>query len=280
MSAKADPTPARALARLYCPPAQAAVLDALLGIEAEIGAALKAGLEHEVAHARLAWWREECARLVAGVPVHPLTRALSARFAGAARASLEGIGGLVDLASWDLARATFASRRELTGYCERWSAALLLPLAWAALPSAAPADTLAFGAALRELELLLALSAEARAGRVRLALDELDAAAIAPAQLTAATADAPLARLIGEAHGRARRALLAANFAPEAQPALRACLVWAGLSVRYSHRAQAALPELAGAGDHQRPLDGLIAWRIARRAARGRFGAADRASVA
>ena len=274
MSARADAATPRALARLYCPPAQAAVLEALFGVEAEIGAALKSGLEHEVAHARLAWWREECARLSAGEPLHPLTRALGAHFQGAARAALADLGGLVDLASWDLARATFGSRAELTGYCERWSAALIVPCARAAL-TAAPAGARAFGAALKELELLLALAPDARAGRVRLPLDALEAAGIAPAELAGATAGTALARLIGEAHARARAALSAATFTPAEQPALRALLVWGRMSGLFSQRAQAALPRLARPGDHQRPLDGLIAWRMARRAARGRLRATD-----
>jgi phytoene synthase len=274
MSARADPATPRALARLYCPPAQAPVLAALLGIEAEIGAALKAGLEHQVAHARLGFWREECVRLAAGAPQHPLTRALAAHFAGTARAALARVGGLVDLATWDLAGATFGARRELSGYCERWSAALMVPLARAVLPDVPP-ETLAFGAALKELELLLALTADARAGRVRLPLDELESAAVAPAELTGATAGAALTRLLAEAHAGARRALMAATCAPAAQPALRALLVWGRMSARLSGRAQAALPRLAGPGDHQRPLDGLIAWRVARRADRGRLGSAD-----
>jgi len=273
MSARADTATPRALARLYCPEAQAPVLDALLGIEAEIRQALKEGLEHEVAHARLAWWREECARLLGAAPVHPLTRALAGHFA-ADREALAGVGGLVDLATWDLAGATFGSRRELTGYCERWSAALIVPLTRAALP-AAPAGALAFGAALKELELLLALGPDARAGRVRLPLDELEAAAIAPAELAGTAAGAALAALIGAAHASARGALAAATFAPQEQPALRALLVWGRMSGRLSQRAQHALPRLARPGDHQRPLDGLSAWRIARRADRGRLGAAD-----
>ena len=250
------------------------MLAALLRIEAEIRAALKPGLEHEVAHARLAWWREECARLSAGSPAHPLTRALGAHFAGAARASLTGVGGLVDLATWDLAQATFGSRRELTGYCERWSAALIVPLASAAR-AVVPESTLAFGAALKELELLLAAAPDAHAGRVRLALDELEAAGIAAAELTGAAAGAALAQLLAQSHGRARAALLAATFAPQAQPALRTLLVWGRMSLLASQRLQAALPRLAAPGEYQRPLDGLTAWRIARRAGRGRLSAAD-----
>lgn len=33
-------------------------------------------LDHAVAHTKLAWWREEIARWIAGTPRHPLTRAL------------------------------------------------------------------------------------------------------------------------------------------------------------------------------------------------------------
>lgn len=274
MSARADTATPRALARLYCPPAQAPVLEALLGIEAEIRQALKRGLEHEVAHARLAWWREECARLVGGAPVHPLTRALAGHFGASGHEVLGGVGGLVDLATWDLASATFGSRRELHGYCQRWSAAFIVPLARAALP-AGPEGALAFGAALKELELLLDLGPDARAGRVRLPLDELEAAAIAPAELAGPAAGPALSALIGAAHASARGALAAATFAPQEQPTQRALLVWGRMSGRLSQRAQDALPRLAHPGDHQRPLDGITAWRIARRADRGRLGAAD-----
>lgn len=271
MSARAEHATPRALARLYCPPAQAPVLDALLGIEGEIRAALKPGLEHEVAHARLRFWREECARLAEGAPVHPLTRALGAHFPQSASTSLAGVGALADLASWDLAQATFGTRRELSGYCERWSAALIVPLAAAALP-AVPAEIPRFGAALKELELLLALARDARAGRIRIPLEELEAAGVAPAELAGATAGAALAPLIGEAPARVRRSLTAATFTPQSQPALRALLVWAGLSVLASRRAQAALPALAAPSDHPHPLDGFRAWRIARRADRGGLG--------
>ncbi len=274
MSTKVEPALPRALARLYCPRAQAPVLEALLGVEAEIRVALKAGLEHDVAHARLAWWREECTRLSAGTPVHPLTRVLGGHFAGGRREVLADFGALVELASWDLARATFGSRRELTGYCERWSAALIVPLARAALPQA-PAGALAFGVALKELELLLTLAPDARLGRLRLPLDELEAARIDPQELSAVSAGAALTRLLGAAHERARQGLVAATFAPEAQPALRALMVWGHMSGLLSKRNQAALPRLADPGEHQRAFDGLDAWRIARGADRGRLGAPE-----
>ena len=46
MSARADAADARELARLYCPPAQRAVFDALTGIETEI----RAGLDRRLAN--------------------------------------------------------------------------------------------------------------------------------------------------------------------------------------------------------------------------------------
>ncbi|HEV2286178.1 MAG TPA: squalene/phytoene synthase family protein, partial [Steroidobacteraceae bacterium] len=144
----------RTLAALYSPPPQRALLGALFALEEEIGASLKSGLDHEVAHARLAWWREECARCVRGQPAHPLTRALRACFAGLDPAPLAGIGGLIDTAVWDLAAATFETRRELDAYCGRWADALLVP--WVALgaPLAPRAAAHALGAALREAQLL------------------------------------------------------------------------------------------------------------------------------
>jgi phytoene synthase len=271
MSARADPATPRALARLYCPPAQAAVLEALFGVEAEIGAALKSGLEHEVAHARLAWWREECARCLAGAPAHPLTRELAALFAPEPVAALGGLAGLVDCAVWDLAAATFETRRELSAYCERWSAAMIEPLVRHAAPGLAPAPGRALGAALRELELLLALAPEAHAGRLRLPLDELARAAV-PAQVLAHAQWPPqLAALLRARHQELREALGASvnALAPQARPPLRGVIVWAALACLQSQRAQARLPCASVPGEQQRLLDGWRAWRAARRAAAG-----------
>ncbi len=203
MSARAEASPARALAWLYCPPAQRAVLGALLAIEAEVRAGVDAPLEHEVAHTRLNWWREECVRLADGSALHPLCRELAAGCAASDRALLAGVGGLVDLARWDLAQATFGSRRELTAYCERWSTALILPWARCAVPGIAAAHVLPVGSALKELELLRSLLPDARAGRVRLPLDELERAGLTPQALTAGTPGEPLRALLA-ARMRAR----------------------------------------------------------------------------
>jgi 15-cis-phytoene synthase len=260
---------ARALAWIYCPAAQRRLLGALFGIEREIGASLRAGLDHSIAHTRLAWWREECARAVAGTPRHPLTRELAGELGTTTPATLAALGGLVDDAEWDLACVTFATRAELTAYCERWSAAMLVPLA---RDTAASAALLELGTALRETELLLALPADAHAGRLRVPLDELEPRAVSPAQLARPPWPAPLADMLRARHQQLRSALAAgvAALAPAAQPRLRGVIVWAALAAHHSLQAARRLPQASPAREHHDLLDVWRAWRVARRAAAGR----------
>jgi 15-cis-phytoene synthase len=273
MSARAEKSSPRVLARLYCPPAQRAAFDALLGIENEIRASLQRGLEHGVAHARLKWWREECARLSHGQPLHPLTRELRARLGAQAGAALAGVQGFVDLAQWDLAAAPFASRAELSAYAQRWSAAFLAPLARLSLPDTPPEPALSLGARLRELELLNTAAADAREGRLRLPLDELEAAGVSPDELQAERFGPALTVLVRAAHLQARAALAAAVavLQPREQVALPALLVWAALAAAHSRRATHALPGASDPGEHHAALDGWRAWRAGRRAHAGCF---------
>ena len=273
MSARPDPGPTRALALLYSPGTQAQVLGALTGVESEVNAGVAPGLDHGVAHARLAWWREECERCAAGQGQHPLTRQLQALCTGPAAAALAGLRGFTDIATWDLASASFETRKELAAYCERWSAALVEPFAAFALGEPAGAEVRSLGAALHELELTCALASDARAGRVRAPLDELEAAGLSAEHLARSPWEAPLASFVRALHQRGRRALAAAaNAVPAAQqPALRGLLVWADLAHRRSLRIAAALPGPLPASDHHAPLDGWRAWRAARRADRARF---------
>jgi 15-cis-phytoene synthase len=261
----------RTLAWLYCPPAGQPLLMALYGLEEEIGASLRPGIDHEVAHRRLAWWREECARAARGAAAHPLTAAAAACFAGNDPAPLEGLTGLVDAAVWDLARATFETRRELTAYCERWADALLVPLVAHAAPQLDSGGARALGAALREAELLRFLARDAHAGRIRLPLDELGAAGVEPRDLAQPPWNHALTALLHARH-RELRGRLAASLRslPHAlQPALRGALVWASLAHATSRRAERRLPEGLAGGDDHGLLDGWRAWRAARRADAG-----------
>jgi phytoene/squalene synthetase len=153
MSATPESHSARYFALLYASAAQRPVLEALFGIEREVFDSLRAGLDHHVAHSRLQWWREECERAAGGRAVHPLTRALVSALRGAPALAgavsappapsaakpttqqqaiplpqLAGLCGIVDVAVWDLAGATFETRRELDAYCQRWAAGMIEPL--------------------------------------------------------------------------------------------------------------------------------------------------------
>jgi 15-cis-phytoene synthase len=232
-------------------------------------ASVRPGLEHAVAHARLSWWREECARCAQGTARHPLTRALAESLA-AVPASLQGLSGLIDTASWDLAHATFETRRELSAYCTRWSTAMIEPLVRLAAPHDPTGASI--GAPLRELELLSMLVPDARAGRVRLPLDELAAAQSTVETLTRSPLPRALAPLLHERHQTLRAQLSRALSAwPAARRAeLRGLLVWVTLLCRRSRRCEQRLPS-AALREEDRPLSaGWHAWRAARAAARGR----------
>ena len=279
MAAAAEP-PARALARLYCPAPQRSAFEALLGIEAEIRAPLSAGTAHEVAHARLAWWREECLRLAAGNPLHPLTRTLLGHFSAATRPALSAVGGFVDLATWDLAGATFETRRELEAYTVRWSAALVGPLAQLALPEPAHPRALALGSRLHELELLNALGADARAGRLRLPACGAGAGAGEPA----GTGTAAVARAPGRAGACAARAGPGGagtrawpRSPPRSSPAWPGCSCGQPSPPRTRSALLAALPHARGPRRPSRRAGWLA--RLARRAPRRARAAAPRPPV-
>jgi 15-cis-phytoene synthase len=265
MPAGSEPGSARVLACLYSSKDQRELLEALCGLEREIGASLATGLDHHVAHVRLAWWREECERAVHGQAAHPFTRAIVARTAAPARA---GLMGLIDTATWDLARATFESRRELTAYAERWSAAMIATWAQTAAPAVDAATLRRLGQLLRETELLLALPAEARAGRLRLPLDELEAARSAPEELAHPPWKEPLSELLRERHQELRTSLqsLLQTLPESASAPLRPLRVWVSVVAAQSRRAQAQLPRAAAHGGARPWPDAWQAWRAARRA--------------
>jgi 15-cis-phytoene synthase len=243
---------------------------------------VRPGLDHHVAHTRLQWWREESERAARGGAAHPLTRTLIAALGdpqAKAVPQLAGLGGIVDVATWDLASATFETRRELEAYCQRWAAAMIEPLvavamAAALLASAQPsAAWQELGVAICEIELLAGLARDANSGRIRLPLDELESANVDTNSLAKQPWPETAAALI-----RSRLTSLRADIersvsgsSREEQQALRGLLVWASLSWRAAKRMQNALPNRL----QPSRLDGIseawYAWRIARRATVGRF---------
>jgi 15-cis-phytoene synthase len=306
-------SPSRYLAWLYSPEAQQPVLAKLCEIESEMASSLRPDIDHHVAHARLQWWQEECERCAQGRPVHPLTRELVKAYGTAAAgvpSPLAGLRGFVDTAIWDLAGATFETRKELTAYCERWAAAMfetaagqvvsagpgdpravppsrVLGAASGELETVTPSRVLgtasgelgavprwrALGAAAREIELLADLAREAHTGRVRVPLDELDRAGVVVSSLAKPPWPGPLAALLRARH-EALRATIGESVGAlgrEEQANYRGLLVWAALACRQSARAQRALPGIISPRRYHALADGWQAWRAARRAAAGKL---------
>jgi phytoene/squalene synthetase len=259
----------RYFAWLYSGARMQAILQPLFGIEAEIATSLQPGLEHSVAHVRLGWWAEEAQRLRGGHALHPQTRALLAqRPAGGAPGD---ISGLVDVATWDLASATFETRAELAGYCERWARAVpQLATAWAAPDLPAPSAQQfgqGIGVALCELDMLIHLQHSARLGRLRIPLEELSALNVAPEALAQTPWPPPLCARLRTRHQELRAALragCATLHAPTHRVALRGLLVWAAVMQLHSRRAERALPHAWERSRWNGIGDSLGAWRAAR----------------
>ena len=148
---------------------------------------------------------------------------------------------------------------------------MIEPLAQLSARSAAPDRLRGLGSTLRELELLLALAGDARAGRLRLPLEALAQAQVAPDQLAQPPWPPPLAQLLRTRHRQLRAALAShgAALLPAQRRLLRGFLVWAALVAAYSQRAEALLPQAPAPHGPQHFLDGWRAWRAARRAAAG-----------
>jgi phytoene synthase len=276
MSEKPEANTPRFLAWLYSTPSQQPVLGALCGIEREIGASLRPGLDHSVAHTRLEWWREECARCAVGDPVHPLTRELRTHLqrlapGGRANSALAGLSGLVDAATWDLAGATFETREELTAYCRRWAAAMVAPLA--VIGNSADAGSADLGTALCEIELLGHLARDAGSGRLRVPLDELASAGVSPETLASVPWPRELTEILRIRHRALRDQLAAAvaGLSPQTQQDARGLLVWAALGWQSSLRVERALPRPPTASIASAAAANWLAWRAARAASAGRL---------
>jgi phytoene/squalene synthetase len=272
MSATPDSHSPRYFALLYASAAQGPALEALLGIEREVFSSLRPGLDHHVAHSRLQWWREECKRAADGHAVHPLTKALTAALNQTPVS--EGICGIVDVAVWDLAGATFETRRELDAYCQRWATAMIEPLVGSTTPiDKGMAAWRAIGTAMREIELLANLALEAHHGRIRLPLDELGSAGVDTKVLIKLPWPDAVAQLLRVRFSNLRTDIErnVADLDREQQPTLRSLLVWAALAWRTSWRAECALPNRLQPGRFDGIGDAWFAWRMARRATVGRF---------
>jgi hypothetical protein len=242
-----SPSPAidspRHFALLYCPATARATLSTLLALADEISAGAGRGLDHSVAHVRLDWWRAEAERHARGEPQHPWLRALLLTQPAGRRLSL---GPLIEAAALDLATETLGAQpgAALQGAVFELAGDVLLG-ARDAQPAAAPLQRAlrALGQRACELERFAGrrmqpVPAAAASSAAHSALEAL--------RLQATAIDGPL------------------------QPRFAPLLVWSALAATHARR-RLQRPQARNGSTLDALADNIVAWKAARRAARGRF---------
>ena len=250
------------------------VRDALLGIYA-LGAEWRAqtapATDRAVAHLKLAWWREEIARLASGSPAHPVSRYLLA-LPGAAMIDWSPLAAAIDAADDEVGGVPIETGGAVLPHASAlWGG----PLALASRLTDPDADVRACTAPLAAGHYLSAAlrdyRALARIGRVPFAVDELLAAGIDNADLCAAEAPPALRRYLDTLRVRAAECYRSAgaSLAHERRGRHRHLLVLAALGLdrlRPVPEPRPARREPPPAG--RRLRDMLLAWKTARGAQR------------
>ena len=261
----------RYFALLYTPAELRDAVTALYVIDAEIRESAQSP-NHDVAHTRLQWWRQEIDRLINNNSQHPAARILQTH-AQLDRKHLARLHELIVAADMDLARMTYLNERELRAYCSR-SGGVVQELI-AALPGSHGDEeaTRAFanrlGAGIRKAEILRDLRQDAYAGRMYLPLDELEKAQLKLEDLRAKEISPALRQLL-QTFGTSAEADLSLDtsepgLAPKAH--LRPLFVLAALHKQLVKRIGRSNYDVASHRVELGPIEKpWIAWRAARKA--------------
>lgn len=247
-------------------------LNALFALTAELRDVALTVSDSGVAAMKLQWWRDEIVRALEGVGEHPLAPALAslARDHDLPAAYFMEIADAVQM---DLERPGYANLAELSLYLYRSGG----------VPAAIAATILGYGNAvterfaqqlgfaLRLVEIVRSLGADARQGRIYLPRERMDAFSVAPADLVASRTSDHLVRLLAELAGNARdhyrRAL--DLLPPPDRPRQRPVIIAGTLYMRLLDRMEAHGFQVIEQRFVLHPAHKLwLAWRTARREVR------------
>jgi 15-cis-phytoene synthase len=256
---------ARHISWLFASPEARAPLLGVYALLAEWNALMDPASEPSAARIKLAWWQEEMRRLAAGVPIHPIGRYLKS-LPRAAQVDFAPLQFSVAAAAAEIDGAPLERGVDLAPHAHALRAN---PLGVAARLAGGELDEVGLSRcihALAEAEHLARSVADhrraARAGRVSFPVEELMAAGIDNADLAA---DQPPPRLERYLQLLRERAALGFTVAAQSLPhALKApqrhLLVLAALGLKQLRQRSPTHQSLS-------PLDMLLAWNTARRAA-------------
>lgn len=267
----APPGSMRYFALLYTPPQQRDAAMALFVVDAEIRESAQSA-NHDVAHTRLQWWRQEIDRLANGNAQHPATRILSE--AALDRREYLKLHELITAADMDLARMTYLNDQELRSYCSRSGGAIteLFAMQLAhpqTLDEVSRRAANRIGALMRATEIVRDARQDAYDGRLYVPLDAMDRLGANHEALreqhTPPAARQALASLADSIAADFETSLTSIPAAMQAY--LRPHFVLAGLHsallARIKQREFDVGPERIELGPIRKPW---VAWRFARRA--------------
>ena len=101
---------------LFLPPERRRAITALYAFCREVDDAVDESTDAQLAHAKLAWWRQEIAGLFAGNPQHPVTRALQPALAPFG-ITAERLNEIIDGMEMDLTQTRYLDFAGLERYC-------------------------------------------------------------------------------------------------------------------------------------------------------------------
>lgn len=261
----------RYFALLYTPPEFRDAAMALYVIDAEIRESAQSA-NHDVAHTRLQWWRQEIDRLVNDNAQHPATRILQS-MGGVDRKGYAKLHELIVAADMDLARMTYLSMQELRAYASRSGGAVQELIAGVLTPG--PLDDAArraanrIGTGIRHAEMLRDLRQDAHDGRLYLPLEELERASLGIESLRAKDVSPALQTVLSGFRASIAPDLdpQTADLSPASRAYLRPLFVLAALHARLLDRIARRNFDVAAQRIELGPIEKpWIAWRAARRA--------------
>ncbi len=191
---------------LFLPPERRRAITALYAFCREVDDVVDECTDTALAHTKLAWWRQELARLYAGEAQHPVTRAL--------RPALEPfgikhqyLGEIIDGMEMDLSQNRYLDFAALEQYCHR--VAGVVGVLAASIFGYRDTRTLSYahtlGLAFQLTNIIRDVGEDSRKGRIYLPLDELRQFKVSAADILHARQTEDFSRLMAFQIERAER---------------------------------------------------------------------------
>jgi len=190
---------------LFLPPARRRAITALYAFCREVDDVVDECSDAQLAATKLAWWRAEIARLYAGTPEHPVTRALAPAIEpfGIRAGHLNEI---IDGMEMDLTQTRYLDFTALERYC--YLVAGVVGLVAVGIFGYRDARTLEYarllGLAFQLTNIIRDVGEDARKNRIYLPLDELRAHGVSAADILAARGSEAFVALMRAQAQRAR----------------------------------------------------------------------------